>query len=300
MVGWIVADDGVTQGVAVHSDARHGAVADVRETGAVPRGSAPGRHRRGTDRSRLLRISCLGADRTLPLVGHHGADVRSRYLRALADDIVGGRCTLAVAVDELHELSAPWLRGLIRRELGQRPGMDAHVIEHCLWREWHAALTRFDPARVDTFPGYVALRLRMALRAAAREVDWMPRRERRKVNELERRDQQGASTGGDAVEGPAESVGHATSSARELTPTGTSGQPDGRVSPDPADDVLERLTAHGVRTALADASAATRARLTRWLEHAHARGQAPPLRLLGAVPDRVRDALAPWADTTPV
>jgi hypothetical protein len=224
-------------------------------------GSAQHARRARRDRTRLL-----GEDGELRLTGHRGSDERGAYLRALADDVTGGRCSHDDAVAELEQLSANWLRGIVQCRLRQLPPhVDRHTTEHWMWVEWHASLRRFDPSRVETFAGYVALRLRMAVAAAAREDDDVPRRQR--VRSFEQR----------AVVVPLAPPrpGASTISAH-----------------DPADAVVRDATARAVRAVIAASRSPACGQLLRWLDAAKDHDRHPPRQLMTALPRHVRRALA--------
>ena len=128
----------------------------------------------------------MGRTPVLRLTGRLGQEERGQYLRALAGALEAGECAPDEAVAELHELSEPWMREVVRSRIRRLPAhADPQTTEHWLWMEWHGALGQFDATRVESFPAYVALRLRMALAAAAREDDPLPRKARARLRAFE-------------------------------------------------------------------------------------------------------------------
>jgi hypothetical protein len=248
----------------------------------------------------------LGAPAVLRLTGRVGQDEREQYLAALAMAVETGECPPDAAVAELHELSEPWMREVVRARVRRLPAhADPQTTEHWLWMEWHGALRQFEPARVGSFPAYVALRLRMAVAAAAREDDPLPRRARAKVQLLEQVENGLVQRLGrpltrtehsqlaDSILGTwrpliRARLGRAELPAHDLV----------SAEPDPAVEA-ERASFRGaVRAAVASPTNRVPRALLAWLEQAAREDRVPSLR--GAcVPPPVRAVLAAWAADDP-
>jgi hypothetical protein len=242
----------------------------------------------------------------LRLTGRTGQDEREAYLGALAAALVAGECSPDEAVAELHELSEPWMREIVAARLRRLPAhADPQVTEHWLWMEWHGALGRFDPSRVESFPAYVALRLRMAVALAAREDDPLPRKARARLQAMEHAEASLVQHLGrplsateqaqlaEAILGPWRPVIEARLSTVEL-PAEDLVSPE----PDPA-AAVERSSLRGaVREALAGGGNRRPDRLLAWLDEAEQHDRAPSQRVAN-VPTAVRDALAAWVADGP-
>lgn len=239
----------------------------------------------------------------LHLFGERGAGERGRYLAALAADLRAGHIDRDTAVDELHRDSERWMRDEVARRLRRLPPhADPQTTEHWLWMEWHRALGRFDPDQIETFPAYVALRLRMAVVAAAREDDPVPRRTRSRMRELE-------SLENDLVQDLGRSLSPAEVGELERlvfddtrpTPAAVpleGGEPaPGAVGhhDDPATGLERRQLIHAVRSSLGTLPPGKRRQIVHWLDDATGHDRLPPQRLT-QVPNEVRDLLRAWAD----
>jgi hypothetical protein len=248
----------------------------------------------------------LGRTPVLRLTGRLGQAEREGYLGALAAALSTGDCTRDEAVAELHELSEPWIREVVRARVRRLPAhADPQTTEHWLWMEWHGALRQFDPARVESFPAYVALRLRMAVAAAAREDDPLPRKARERVRTLEH------------VEGglvqhlgrPLTAMEHAQLAQSILGEWETLIRARVAMAELPAEDLVsaepdpaaavERMWLRGaVREALASGAHRRPGGLLAWLEQAESHDRAPSLRMAN-VPRPVRALLAAWVADDP-
>jgi hypothetical protein len=242
----------------------------------------------------------------LRLTGRLGQDERERYLAALTATVHAGDCSHEEAVAELHELSEPWMREVVRTRLRRLPARaDPQTTEHWLWMEWHGALRQFDPGRVDSFPGYVALRLRMAVAAAAREDDPLPRRARNQLRILEEVESGLVQRLGRPLTA-AEHSHLADSILGQWRPEirarlATAELPDEDLvsaEPDPAAAVVQSSLRGAVRQALTGGSKRRRAGLLAWLEQAERHGRAPSVRI-AKVPADVRAVLAGWVADEP-
>ena len=242
----------------------------------------------------------------LRLTGRLGQEERDQYLSALAVAVEAGACAPDEAVAELHELSEPWMREVVRSRIRRLPAhADPQTTEHWLWMEWHGALRQFDASRVESFPAYVALRLRMAIAAAAREDDPLPRKARARLRAFEHVESGLVQHFGrpltpvehaqlaDSMLGEWRTLirarlGMAELPAEDLLST----------EPDPA-AVVERSSLRGaVRQALTSASNRRPDGLLAWLDQAESHDRAPSLRMAN-VPPAVRALLATWAADAP-
>lgn len=248
----------------------------------------------------------MGRTPVLRLTGRLGEAERARYLNALAAALTSGECSRDDAVAELHELSEPWMREVVRGRLRRLPAhADPQTTEHWLWMEWHGALRRFDPERVESFPAYVALRLRMAIAAAAREDDPLPRKARERLRAFEHAESQLVQQLGrplasaershlaDSILGPWRALIRERLLRAEL-PAEDLVSPE----PDPAVAVEQLSLRAAVRGALATGFHRQPAGLLAWLEQAESHDRGPNPRLAN-VPPAVRAILAAWAADEP-
>jgi hypothetical protein len=198
------------------------------------------------------------------------------------------------------------MRDVVRSRLRRLPARaDPQTTEHWLWMEWHGALRQFDPARADSFPGYVALRLRMAIAAAAREDDPLPRRARAQLRIL----QDAESELMQRLGRPLTATEHSALadsilgrwrpliSARLATAELPSEDLVAR-DPDPAAVVVQSSLRRAVRDTLTQAANHRSGGLLAWLDQAECHDRPPSMRVAN-VPAAVRDVLAAWTADGP-
>jgi hypothetical protein len=182
---------------------------------------------------------------------------------------------------------------------------DPQTTEHWLWMEWHGALGQFDPPRVESFPAYVALRLRMAVAAAAREDDPLPRKARERLRTMEHVESGLVQHLGRPLTARehaqlAESIlGEWGTSIRvRLAMAELSAEHLVSAEPDPAATVERMWLRDAVREALANGSHRRPGGLLAWLEQAESHDRAPSLRMAN-VPRSMRALLAGWMTDDP-
>ena len=252
---------------------------------------------------RGLRRRYLGPTSALCLIGRIGSDARDEYLTALAKKVSTGAVSRHAAVKEIHDLSTPWMRLEVQRRIRLRRYGDPHTLEHWLWKEWHQAVTQFDPDRVGSFPAYIALRLRMAQCAAGREDDPLPRRLRDRMKVLDQlvfelhadigrplTNEEHSDIRREIV-GPFDPALGTVVGLADLDPDQFGG------GPDPAEEIERRWLAHAVRDVVARHSSSSSGALLAWLDTADQHGR-PPSRRLTAATARLRNVLTSLHDAT--
>jgi len=250
---------------------------------------------------RDLRRRHLGPTASLCLVGRIGSEARDGYLTALAATVASGVISRRAAIKEIQDLSSPWMRLEVQRRLRLRPFGDPHTLEHWLWKEWHEAVEQFDPERVASFSGYVALRLRMAQCAAGREDDPLPRRVRDRLKMVDQlvaelhADLGRPLTHEEHGDIQREVVGQSLPPLRSTVGIAELDLDQFGGEPDPADEIERRWLSHAVREVVSRHTSSTSGALLAWLDGADEHGR-PPSRRLTAATTRLRTLLTPLRD----
>lgn len=174
------------------------------------------------------------------------------------------------------------MRATVSSRLRRWHASDPHAFEHWLWQAWSGAIDRFDPAQVDSFSGFVALRLNMAGLMARRECDVLPRRARERVRAVDAMaralvEELGRELRDDERDDLARQVVGSAPMVMSSLPLGDLPEVMDRDA-DPAAQVERRLTDVAVRAAIESHPPAVRRALLAWLDAASAGPREPRLR----------------------